>query len=123
MAVDIVHLDEAGRPRIVFDAKYKVASSGGQYPNADHYQMLAYCTALHVPVAWLVYAQGRGEVTARRIRNTGITIMEYPLDLTVAPQVLLDQVGRLAAMAHGQTPSPARHVGRAGTLASRVSAG
>ena len=30
----------------------------GAYPNADHYQMLAYCTALQVPTAWLVYAGG-----------------------------------------------------------------
>jgi 5-methylcytosine-specific restriction enzyme subunit McrC len=42
----------------VADAKYKLEYSAGRYPNADHYQMLAYCTALEVPIAWLVYAQG-----------------------------------------------------------------
>ena len=46
------------------------------------YQMLAYCTALNVPVGWLVYAEGRGSAFQRRIRNTDISIIEYPLDLT-----------------------------------------
>ena len=55
MYVDVVH-SVRGRPAMIFDAKYKAASAGGAYPNADHYQMLAYCTALGVPRAWLVYA-------------------------------------------------------------------
>ena len=45
MYVDIVHTVNR-RPRLVFDAKYKAESPSGRYPNADHYQMLAYCTAL-----------------------------------------------------------------------------
>ena len=48
MAVDAVHTVHS-RPLLVFDAKYKAASATGTYPNADHYQMLAYCTALGVP--------------------------------------------------------------------------
>lgn len=96
MAVDLVHRDREGRPVVVYDAKYKAASSSGEYPNADHYQMLAYCTALQVPVAWLVYAQGSGEVRARRIRNTEVTVMEYPLDLGAAPASVLQQIDSLA---------------------------
>ena len=69
MNVDLVHLDPAGIPRVVFDAKYKLASSTGEYANADHYQMLAYCTALQVPVAWLVYAGG-GRRHPTTIKNT-----------------------------------------------------
>ena len=57
IALDVVHLVH-GVPRLIFDAKYKVEDARGRYPNADHYQLLAYCTALSVPVAWLVYAQG-----------------------------------------------------------------
>ncbi|WP_413452893.1 restriction endonuclease [Georgenia phoenicis] len=96
MDVDIVHLDATGTPRIVFDAKYKAAGGSGQYPNADHYQMLAYCTALRVPVAWLVYAQGSTEPAVRRIRNTDVSVVEYALDLSVPPRALLEQVHRLA---------------------------
>jgi hypothetical protein len=55
MRVDVVHVVR-GAPVLVFDSKYKAANERGEYPNADHYQMLAYCTALDVPVAWLVYA-------------------------------------------------------------------
>jgi len=60
------------------------------------YQMLAYCTALNVPVGWLVYAEGRGSAFQRHIRNTDISIIEYPLDLTADPTDLLAQVRRLA---------------------------
>lgn len=103
MAVDLVHLDRSGQPRVVFDAKYKAASAKGEYPNADHYQMLAYSTALQVPVAWLVYAQGFGEVRARRIRNTGVIVMEYPLDLAAKPMAIQRQVGRLARVSVEQS--------------------
>jgi 5-methylcytosine-specific restriction enzyme subunit McrC len=97
MAVDIVHV-VAGVPRLVFDAKYKAAAGDGAYPNADHYQMLAYCTALSVPTAWLVYAGG-GRPRVRRIRNTDVEVVEYPLDLSVEPGELLRQVEVLAQRA------------------------
>lgn len=97
MKVDIVHTVN-GHPTLVFDAKYKAADASGTYPNADHYQMLAYCTALEVPTAWLVYA-GSGSPASRRIVNTDVTIVEYPLDLSATPTVLLDRVARLARTA------------------------
>jgi len=119
MEVDVVHLDVHGRPRIIFDAKYKVTSGSGRFPNADHYQMLAYCTALSVPVAWLVYAQGNGGPAARRIRNTDVLVMEYPLDLAAEPRALLGQVRQLANTAAGtaelMTAGP-----RTGTVAAAV---
>lgn len=95
---DVVH-SLGGQPRIIFDAKYKVAGPNDRYPNADHYQMLAYCTALQVPTAWLVYAGGHhgGHLPrTRHVRNTGISIVEYPLDLSVEPHQLLAQVNDLA---------------------------
>lgn len=98
MKVDVVHLVD-GEPRIVADAKYKLESSAGTYPNADQYQVLAYCTALHVPVGWLVYAEGSRGAVMRRVRNTGISIVEYPLDLAASPVALLQQVAILAAAA------------------------
>ncbi len=105
MSIDIVH-QRAGHAPLVFDAKYKYADAGGRYPNADHYQMLAYCTALQAPVAWLVYAQGDAGMQERRIVNTGITIMEYPLDLRVEPRNLLVQIDDLVDRA--DRPSPRR---------------
>ena len=98
MAVDLVQ-SIAGVPRLIFDSKYKVANSGDRYPNADHYQMLAYCKALDVPRAWLVYAQGGAEPVQRLIRNTAISIVEYPLDLHARPRELLTQIDVLAARA------------------------
>jgi McrBC 5-methylcytosine restriction system component len=95
MALDVVHLVHQ-RPRLIFDAKYKVAGAAGRYPNADHYQMLAYCTALNVPVAWLVYAHGGGTPVVRIVRNTEVNIVEYPLDLRAEPPALLKQIDRLA---------------------------
>jgi 5-methylcytosine-specific restriction enzyme subunit McrC len=98
MKVDVVHLVD-GVPRIIADAKYKLESSAGSYPNADQYQVLAYCTALQVPVGWLVYAEGSRGAVLRQVRNTGISIVEYPLDLSAPPLNLLEQVAALAAEA------------------------
>lgn len=95
MNVDIVHTDARGNPRVVFDAKYKASTADERYANADHYQMLAYCTALQVPRAWLVYAAGSGQSQVRRIKNTKIEIVEYPLDLAQPPRLVLDQIGKL----------------------------
>lgn len=87
-----------GRPLMVADAKYKAASSSGDYPNADKYQMLAYCTALGLPRAWLVYAQG-GEPITRRIVSSDVEITEWPLDLSMAPSEILARVSDLATAA------------------------
>lgn len=95
MRIDIAHLVR-GKPAIVFDAKYKVADSSGRYSNADHYQMLAYCTALNLDRGWLVYAQGSGRAVERRVRNAGVSIVEYPLDLGAPPRALLGQIEELA---------------------------
>ena len=107
MYVDIVHTVNR-RPRLVFDAKYKAEGSSGRYPNADHYQMLAYCTALKMSTAWLVYAGG-GKARVRTIRHTGVEVVECPLDLRVEPRDLLEQVDRLAQQAWGR----AQHAGAA----------
>ena len=99
MSVDVVHRDASGRPQVVFDAKYKVASASGRYANADHYQMLAYCTALDVPRAWLVYAGGGHIARVRRIKNTEVSVVECPLDLSAPPLRVLAQIRRIARAA------------------------
>ena len=103
MRVDVVHLVD-GEPRIVADAKYKLESPTGRYPNADQYQVLAYRTALRVPVGWLVYAEGSRGAVLRRVRNTGMSIVEYPLNLAESPLGLLEQVAALAAAAWSSKP-------------------
>lgn len=94
MAVDLVHLHR-GVPRTVIDAKYKAADASGRYPNADRYQMLAYCTALGVTEAVLIYAQGNRAVR-RQVANSTVSITEVPLDLRLLPRELLEAVDRVA---------------------------
>jgi 5-methylcytosine-specific restriction enzyme subunit McrC len=97
---DAVHF-LGGRPVVVYDSKYQAASDAGASLSADHYQLLAYCTALRVPTAWLVYA-GSGEMKLRRILNTDIDIVEYPLDLSLPPSEILAAVADLAEQSWGE---------------------
>lgn len=48
MAPDLIWYADGPAPTAVIDAKYKAEKPGG-YPDADLYQMLAYCTALGRP--------------------------------------------------------------------------
>lgn len=78
------------RPAAVIDAKYKQ-----EVPDADLYQMLAYCTALHLLRGHLVYARGNAESARHLVRHAGIEIACHTLDLAQAPSVLLADVGDL----------------------------
>lgn len=102
MYVDVVYC-ENGIPKVVFDAKYK-ASYFGSYSNADEYQMLAYCTALDVPRAWLLYA-GAGKPRLVKVRNTSKEIVHFPLDLSQSPERLLGSVQNAAELAYGRVRS------------------
>lgn len=86
---------QGGRPAAVVDAKYKAEKPAG-FPNADLYQLLAYCTALGLTEGHLVYAKGNEPTVTHRIRNADITIHAHALDLAVAPDALLNQVDDLA---------------------------
>ncbi|WP_170176231.1 McrC family protein [Lentzea flaviverrucosa] len=98
MTVDVVHLvDEV--PQVIVDAKYKLETASGRYPNSDIYQVLAYCTALQVNHAWLVYAGDSAKITSHCILNSSITITTWALDLQASPQDLVAQVERLAQIA------------------------
>lgn len=102
MWIDLAHVDRSGRPRLIFDAKYKYADGAG--PNADLYQMLAYSTALAVPDAWLVYADGsRGAPQPFRIKNTEVTVWSCSLDLAQHPREVLGQVDAVAREAVRQS--------------------
>jgi len=115
------HLDEAAvvdirpdlvitsglRPVAVLDAKYKAAKDRAAkdraekpagFPQADLYQMLAYCTVLGLRTGHLVYARG-GESPARhRVTNADVTLVCHALDLDQDPAELLGDVARLAAV-------------------------
>lgn len=86
-----------GGPLAVIDAKYKVEKVAG-YPNADLYQMLAYCTALGLPVGHLVYAKGNEAEQQIVVRGSGVQLHAHALDLELMPKELLAQVDALAKM-------------------------
>ena len=79
----------------VIDAKYKAEKPSG-YPNADLYQLLAYCTVLGLRIGHLVYAAGNEEPARHVIRQAGIEIVCHALDLSHSPTVLLLNAGDLA---------------------------
>lgn len=111
-AQDRWHLDEASsvlmkpdlvwyastsdRPTAVIDAKYKAEKPSG-YPNADLYQMLAYCTVSGLPRGHLVYAKGNESPGRHRVVRAGVEIHQHALDLDTEPGPLLEQVRALAA--------------------------
>ncbi len=66
-----------GRPILVVDAKWK-RPAGAPSP-ADLYQMLAYCTALGVPRAVLVYPGRRDGVTTFRLHQAPVQVEMRPL--------------------------------------------
>jgi 5-methylcytosine-specific restriction enzyme subunit McrC len=79
----------------VVDAKYK-ALRLGEMPNADVYQMLAYCTAFGLPHGHLVYAASQERPASHRIARTPITIAAHTVDLDVAIPELLTAVDVIA---------------------------
>lgn len=77
MAADLVfRLD--GEARYVGDVKYKLTDSGvGHHP--DHYQLLAYTTAMALPEGVLIYCRGEagapeGEVVVRHAAKRLVTL-------------------------------------------------
>jgi 5-methylcytosine-specific restriction enzyme subunit McrC len=103
------HFDEAGqvvlRPDIVWkvrgsavavvDAKYKAEKPAG-YPNADLYQLLAYCTVLGLRTGHLVYAKGNEDPARHVVCRSGIEIFCHAIDLGQPTDVLLAQMNDLA---------------------------
>ena len=84
-----------GSVAAVADAKYKSEKPSG-YPNADPYQLLAYCTVLGLKVGHLIYAKGNEDPVRHSVRGTDVEIICHALDLDQPPQVLLASVGALA---------------------------
>ena len=84
-----------GTPLAVVDAKYKAEKPAG-YPNADLYQLLAYCTVLGLDRGHLVYAKGSEEPAHHLVRGSGIEIICHAVELDAEPAALLGQMQELA---------------------------
>ncbi|WP_276514739.1 McrC family protein [Curtobacterium flaccumfaciens] len=94
IAPDLVWLvDEEVRACI--DVKYKVEKHG-QYPNADLYQMAAYCRRFGLGEGWLVYAAGSGFAESVRIVD-GPTVVRTFVALDADGAELLAQSERVVA--------------------------
>ena len=65
--------------------------------------MLAYCTALRVPNAWLIYAGGGSQARVRRIKNSAVEVVECPLDLSQEPTEILARVQQIVSLAMSMT--------------------
>jgi 5-methylcytosine-specific restriction enzyme subunit McrC len=104
------HLDEADRLRLkpditwwhagtcraVIDAKYKALEVSG-IPNADAYQMLAYCIAFGLDSGYLVYAKDTGqELLEHVVRDSEIMIRVRSIDVEREPAEVLSQIHALA---------------------------
>lgn len=115
---DLVWYADSGLPLGVADAKYKAEKPDG-YPDADLYQLLAYCTILGLSVGHLVYAKGNEPQAEHIVRNTRIRLVQHALDLDQTPTRLLADVARIAAdMAAMRTASDAASVLRESPLSS-----
>ncbi|ACU75791.1 conserved hypothetical protein [Catenulispora acidiphila DSM 44928] len=93
---DLVWYTDSSVPLGVADAKYKAEKPAG-YPDADLYQLLAYCTVLGLDTGHLVYAKGNEPRAEHTVRNAGVRIVQHALDLDQPPQRLLADVARIAA--------------------------
>lgn len=80
----------------VADAKYKRLNPATM-PNADVYQMLAYCTALGVPDGHLVYPAGEVAPTSHTIRGSGVRVHIRTVDLSGPPGGVQASVEAVAA--------------------------
>lgn len=99
-----------GAPVAVVDAKYKKLTDA-RFPNADAYQMLAYCTAMQLPTGFLVYAKDK--TTSERkyeVVHGGPELRVQTIDVELSPADVLAQVtelaAKLAATTKPITPTP-----------------
>ncbi|WP_328584046.1 McrC family protein [Streptomyces sp. NBC_00370] len=95
MKPDFVLYEADDVPSAVVDAKYKAEKRDG-YPDADLYQMLAYCTALGLREGHLVYAKGNAAHAAHQVRHAGVVIHQHALDLDQGPAGLLADIATVA---------------------------
>ncbi|WP_232719388.1 McrC family protein [Gordonia metallireducens] len=96
---------ETGEVRFVADLKYKLAHNA-RGSSADHYQLLAYTTALNLPDGMLIYCRRPDERRRRTVtvRNAGKNLTLTAIDLSGRPDQVEEEISRLAdAIAGGVT--------------------
>ncbi len=93
-----------GSAAAVIDAKHKAEKPAG-YPNADLYQLLAYCTVLGLRSGHLVYAQGNEKPARHVVRRSGIEIFCHAVDLDQEPDALISHMRDLAQMIASTRPA------------------
>ena len=93
-----------GECKAVIDAKYKRVTSD-DYPNADVYQMLAYCTRFGLRRGFLVYADLDGTTPASTVvRNASVEIVTTSIDIGGSVENVQDSVRELVlTIARGST--------------------
>ncbi len=91
----------AGRPMMVADAKYKAQNPSG-FPQADLYQMLAYCTVLGLDTGHLIYAKGEADAGTVEVVGSGTRVVRHVLDLEASPSELLAQLDGIARAILGE---------------------
>lgn len=94
---DLVRYGPGGLAVGVVDAKYKAEKPSG-FPFADLYQLLAYCTALKLPVGHLVYAEGSPGAVTVVVPHADVAIVQHTLDLSSPVPQLLAQVASIAGL-------------------------
>jgi 5-methylcytosine-specific restriction enzyme subunit McrC len=81
----------------VIDAKYKSLVERRTMPNADAYQMLAYCITLGLRRGYLIYAKGEADPRTHTVARHPYEIEIHALDVEAQPSELVAQVEALAA--------------------------
>lgn len=93
MAPDLVIRDGSTK-LAVGDAKY-IETEPSDWPNANLYQLLAYCVSLRLPRGLLIYATSR-PLEVQRVPSAGIDLEAIGIDLEAPRAQLLDQARRAA---------------------------
>jgi 5-methylcytosine-specific restriction enzyme subunit McrC len=91
---DLVWWSE-GACRAVIDIKYK-ATSVDEVPNADMYQVMAYCLGFDVRPGFLVYAAGNERPGHHKVLHSDIEIVITALDVSGQPNTILESVRAVA---------------------------
>lgn len=79
---DLTWYDNDDKPVAVIDAKYKTITAGKRGPNADMYQLTAYCSPLGLRGGHLIYEKGDTASHAVEAVSADITIYCHALDPT-----------------------------------------
>jgi 5-methylcytosine-specific restriction enzyme subunit McrC len=86
-----------GKVRAVVDSNYKSLYATGSMPNADAYQMLAYCIGYGLHRGFLVYARDATTRTREHvIQRHGYVIDVRAVDVELQPAELLAEIDLLA---------------------------